>query len=168
MTIPTLSQIKRVAFPILAAGLVGEIAFELYAWLVSPALFGFSLQPAKLVMAIAAQYFGMSVNYTTAFAVHFLIGSLLFGACVYLALMVTASTGFKTTRKRADILLSGLLTGLALWFVAQGVLAPMIGRSFMMDFGPYTQSSLIGHVGMTVIIAFALSILASRRTGGSA
>jgi hypothetical protein len=45
------------------------------------------------------------------------------------------------------------LSGVILWFIAQGLLAPVVGRSFMMGFGTYTQSSFIGHVGMTVVIA---------------
>jgi len=49
-----------------------------------------------------------------------------------------------------DFLGSGVLAGIVLWFVAQGVLAPLMGRSFMMGFGSYTQSSFVGHVGMTI------------------
>ncbi len=53
-------------------------------------------------------------------------------------------------------LVSGVVTGVLLWFVAQGILAPFIGRPFMMESGAYTQSSFIGHVGMCVIVALVL------------
>ena len=56
----------------------------------------------------------------------------------------------------ARVWLTGFVSGLVLWFVAQGMLAPFIGRSFMMDFGTYTQSSFVGHVGMTLIMAHLL------------
>jgi hypothetical protein len=62
---------------------------------------------------------------------------------------------------RSRIWLTGFVSGLILWFVAQGILAPFIGRSFMMDFGTYTQSSFIGHVGMTLLMAHLLEAFLS-------
>lgn len=136
---PLLSQLPA----LLIAGLVGELAFELYAWLASPLLFGLSLQPAKLVMAVGALYGGVALPYAVAFAIHFSIGVLGFGGFVWLTRRCTGVGPW----------MLGLGTGVILWFVAQGMLAPMVGRSFMMGFGPYTQSSFIGHVGMTLIVA---------------
>jgi len=37
-----------------------------------------------------------------------------------------------------------------------------MGRSFMMGFGTYTQSSFVGHVGMTIVIAMVWQKLACR------
>lgn len=133
--------------PILLSGLIGEIVFEAYAWLVSPLLFGFALQPSNLVIALAAKLFGLSLDHSTAFVVHFLVGSLGFGLFVFLV-RVTLNL---------RVWMTGTVAGIALWFVAQGLLAPFIGRSFMMNFGPYTQSSFIGHVGMTLVMAFLLA-----------
>jgi uncharacterized membrane protein YagU involved in acid resistance len=134
------------------AGLAGELIFEFYAWVVSPVIFGFALQPSNLVAAITAKLTGADLPHNVAFALHFLIGSLVFGTFVYVIRRTL----------RLQVWLTGLVAGLALWFTAQGILAPFIGRSFMMDFGPYTQSSFIGHVGMTLVMAFALDNLIRR------
>ncbi len=80
-----------------------------------------------------------------------MIGSLGFGLFVYLTRLFMPSR----------IWLTGFVSGLILWFVAQGILAPFIGRSFMMDFGTYTQSSFIGHVGMTLLMAHLLEAFLS-------
>ncbi|MFT7058894.1 MAG: hypothetical protein ACJASV_001399 [Pseudorhodobacter sp.] len=131
------------------AGLAGQLAFEAYAWLISPMVFGPTLEPANLVTAIGAKIAGIVLPYGPAFIIHFLIGAVLFALMVYAAQLVL----------RRGYILAGLATGLVLWFVAQGILAPFIGRSFMMDFGPYTQSSFVAHTGMTLVIGFVMSKL---------
>lgn len=137
------------------AGLAGEIAFEAYAWLISPILFGVALAPANLVVALLSMSTGITLPYWAAFVVHFLIGVAGFSTFVALTHAVT----------RTNLILSGAIAGFILWFVAQGVLAPAVGRSFMMGFGAYTQSSFIGHVGMATIIGFLLLKLTKDRTG---
>lgn len=132
----------KIAITLISAGLIAEVAFEAYAWLLSPRLFGETLEPAKLVMGLFKNYLSIDLNYAQAFMVHFIIGSVVFAAAVYVI--------GKLLKDR--FVLSGVLTGLGLWFVAQGILAPLMGRAFMMDFGPYTQSSFVGHLGMTLII----------------
>ena len=87
-----------------------------------------------------------------AFAVHVLIGALGFAAVVYLTKRMTQLGYFAASA----------LAGVILWFVAQGILAPLMGRSFMMGFGTYTQSSFVGHVGMTIVIAMVWQKLARR------
>jgi hypothetical protein len=135
--------LRQILLAVLLAGLIGEILFEAYAWLISPNLFGVILQPSNLVIAITAKLTGVQLSHAMAFPVHFLIGSIGFGVFVY------ATRLLMPTR----VWMTGICSGLVLWFVAQGVLAPFIGRSFMMDFGTYTQSSFIGHVGMTILMA---------------
>jgi len=146
---PALSSLLRkdVLIPIALAGLIGEIAFEAYAWLVSPSLFGVILQPSNLVIAIVAKLTGVQLSHAVAFPIHFAIGSLGFGLMVYLTRLFMP----------ARVWLTGFVSGLILWFVAQGMLAPFIGRSFMMDFGTYTQSSFVGHVGMTLLMSYLLN-----------
>ncbi|MCY0147321.1 hypothetical protein OEG84_06260 [Hoeflea sp. G2-23] len=133
------------------AGLIGEVCFEIYAWLISPALFDVVLQPSNLVIAITAKLTGIEITKALAFPIHFLIGSLGFGLFVYATRLIMP----------ARVWLTGFVSGLVLWFVAQGMLAPFIGRSFMMDFGTYTQSSFVGHVGMTVLMAHLLDAFLS-------
>ena len=128
---------------IVMAGLAAETIFELYAWLVSPVFFGKALEPANLLIGLSHKLGGISLSYELAFVFHFLIGSIGFATFTYIVQKVL----------RLPILVTGAISGIVLWFFAQGVLAPLLGREFMMGFGPYTQSSFIGHVGMTLIIA---------------
>ena len=133
------TELKALAY----AGLIGEITFEAYAWLVSPILFGVKLEPANLVIGLTKALSGLQLPYAAAFTIHFLIGAFGFATVIYLLKKLT----------RFSHLGAGVAAGLLLWFVAQGMLAPLMGRTFMMGFGSYTQSSFIGHVGMTVVIA---------------
>jgi hypothetical protein len=137
---------RHIGLSVVLAGLIGEIAFEVYAWFISPLVFGVVLQPSNLVIAMIAKLTGTEISHIIAFPIHFLIGSLGFGLFVYLIRLLMP----------ARVWLTGFVSGFVLWFVAQGLLAPFIGRSFMMDFGTYTQSSFVGHVGMTVVIAHLL------------
>ena len=154
MLLPHASPRIQIAASVILAGLIGEIVFELYAWLISPLLFGPTLQPSNLIIALAEKLAGLQISHLTAFPVHFAIGSVGFGVFVYLIRLLMP----------ARVFLTGLVSGLILWFVAQGILAPLMGRSFMMDFGAYTQSSFFAHVGMTTIMAFVLKRLGDRQT----
>jgi len=140
------------------AGLAAELAFEAYAWFVSPLVFGVILQPANLVVALAQVWLGLALPYWVGFLVHFTIGAVGFSVFV---LLVHLSL-------RLHIMISGALAGVVLWFIAQGLLAPVVGRSFMMGFGAYTQSSFVGHVGMTMVVAFVLLKLGASGTNGRA
>ncbi|MBS8261342.1 hypothetical protein DYI23_14050 [Roseibium polysiphoniae] len=141
---------------IILAGLAGELAFELYGWLVSPVIFGVRLEPANLVAGLAGKFLGLPLPYAAAFAVHFLIGAVVFSSLVLLMQRVS----------RLSFAVSGALVGLLLWFVAQGFLAQLVGRSFMMGFGAYTQSSFVGHVSMMLIIGLVFQTMRRRQTSG--
>ena len=134
-------------------GLIAQIAFEAYAWLVSPLVFGPKLQPAFLVIGLFEKYLGITLSYVVAFSLHALIGVIGFGIFTLLF--------YRVFRGRA--ILSGLFSGVVLWFIAQGVLAPAMGREFMMGFSPYTQSSFVGHVGMTLIIALLVDFVLKQK-----
>lgn len=137
----------RTPLVILFAGLLAEISFEAYAWLVSPMIFGPVLEPANLVKGLSAKFLGLDLSYAQALFAHFFVDAVIFSLVVFIISKLTQSR----------YILGGLITGLGLWFTAQGILAPLLGRSFMMDFGPYTQSSFVGHVGMTLIIGYIFS-----------
>ena len=134
-------------------GAFAEVAFELYAWLISPIFFSLTLQPAKLVTALTKKFLAIELLYSQAFLIHAFIGTVGFGIFVLLL--------YKALPLRAWV--SGTISGIALWFIAQGILAPAIGRDFMMGFGSYTQSSFIGHVGMGLIIALIIHWLANKK-----
>lgn len=124
-------------------GLIAQIAFEAYAWLISPIVFGPQLQPSLLVMGLVKKSLGISLSYEMAFGLHALIGIIGFG--------IFTLFFYKLLNGRA--MQSGVIAGVVLWFIAQGILAPAMGRDFMMGFGAYTQSSFVSHVGMALIIA---------------
>ena len=135
--------LKKIIF----AGFIGELFFEIYAWLISPAIFGPTLEPARLVTGVVDKVLGFTLPYGPAFVIHSLIGTVFFALLVF----------FMQKIIRKSYIVSGFFTGLILWFVAQGILAPFVGRSFMMDFGSYTQSSFVAHTCMLVVIGFVLS-----------
>ncbi|UYV39215.1 hypothetical protein N4R57_09525 [Rhodobacteraceae bacterium D3-12] len=135
------------------AGLAGEVSFEIYAWLISPILFGVALAPANLVVALINIAFGVTVPHWAGFLLHFAIGALGFAGVVWVTHLVS----------RTNLILSGAIAGLTLWFIAQGLLAPVVGRTFMMGFGTYTQSSFIGHVGMTTLMGYLMVKLQKRQ-----
>lgn len=137
----------RTILVVLSAGLLAEFAFETYAWLISPKIFGPVLEPANLVKGLSAKLLGLELSYTHALFIHVFVGAVIFSLAVFIISKLIKSR----------YLLGGFITGLGLWFTAQGILAPLLGRSFMMDFGPYTQSSFVGHVGMTLIIGYVFS-----------
>lgn len=139
---------------IVLAGFFGELVFETYAWLISPLLFGPTLQPARLVTAIVTKVTGVVLPYGPAFAIHSLTGTVFFALLVFFMQKITGKS----------YIFAGFLTGLVLWFIAQGILAPFVGRTFMMSFGAYTQSSFVAHTGMMLMIGFALSKLMAPQT----
>ncbi|MGJ8562812.1 MAG: hypothetical protein ACSHXY_04600 [Alphaproteobacteria bacterium] len=138
----------------LLGGAIAEIAFEFYAWVISPVLFGLELQPAKLVTALTQKFLNIGLSYEIAYALHTFVGIVGFSLFTLTIYKLLSLKGY----------ISGLIAGLTLWFIAQGVLAPAIGRDFMMGFGPYTQSSFIGHVGMAIIIAIFLDWRLNKQT----
>lgn len=134
---------------IVIAGLIGELLFEAYAWLVSPLIFGVTLEPANLVTALSKIYLGVLLPYPVAFAIHFGIGVLGFGFAVWLLHRLT----------KLPLVTAGVVGGFVLWFVAQGFLAQLVGRDFMMGFGAYTQSSFFAHVGMAAVMGLIMALL---------
>ena len=83
-------------------GLIAQIAFEAYAWLISPFVFGPKLQPAFLVIGLSEQYLGITPSYAVAFSLHALIGIIGFGIFTLLF--------YKALRGR--VMLSGFISGL--------------------------------------------------------
>ncbi|WCR13046.1 hypothetical protein [Paracoccus seriniphilus] len=139
---------------LLLAGLAGEIAFEIYAWLISPLLFGVALAPANLVVALIRIGFGIPVPYWAGFILHVAIGTIGFSGFLWMTHLIL----------KRNLVLAGAIAGLILWFVAQGLLAPLVGRSFMMGFGAYTQSSLVGHIGMAMLMGYVMASLQARQS----
>jgi membrane protein implicated in regulation of membrane protease activity len=58
--------------------------------------------------------------------------------------------------------LAGALYGIVLWFIAQGFLAPLVGRPFMLGFVSYTWVSLVAHLIYALTIAYVIDRLQRR------
>lgn len=138
---------------IILAGLAGEAVFEALAWGAAPLLVGQPTRPALLVQALAANVLGVGIGPGAGFAIHLLVGVVLFPA------------GYAALRLRLPVapLALGALYGVVLWFLAQGMLAPMAGRPFMLGFAPYSMVSLGFHLAYAMTVAGAHAWLTGRR-----
>ncbi|WP_343563465.1 DUF6789 family protein [Kiloniella sp. b19] len=58
--------------------------------------------------------------------------------------------------------LQGVIYGVALWFVALGIMAPLAGIPFMLNFANLTWASLIAHVAYTLVLALMIHRMADR------
>lgn len=134
-------------FVLLAAGGVAEILLEFCAWWGVPALLGIPMRPDKLVAALASNLFDAKISTVLAVSIHLALGFLIFPVVFAVS---RAVIGFRTT------LVPAVIFGVILWAVAQMILAPLVGRPFMLGLIPYTWVSLVLHIVYTVV--FALSI----------
>lgn len=148
---------KRLPFIVilLIAGVAAEIVFESFGLFLAPVLFGFPMEPANLVVGLIKTFTGVEASYAFAYALHLAVGAIVF-PLGYVMLR-------KTVLARVSWIIAGLVWGLILWFTAQGILAPLMGRAFMMDWAPYTWASLIAHPMMTLVIAFIWNRLSERK-----
>ncbi|MDA9918645.1 hypothetical protein N9D37_02040 [Erythrobacter sp.] len=144
-----------VAIALIVGGIAAELFFEFYGLVINPALFGFPMEPANLVIGLTKTFLGAPISYVPAYAIHLAIGILGFPLGYYLLR--------KTVFARLPWQIAGLAWGVILWFIAQGILAPVMGRAFMMDWVPYTWVSLFAHPTMTLIIAGVYHVMIERK-----
>lgn len=137
---------------LLLAGLAGQAVSEIVALALMPALFGVPLMSAALVVTLGQTVFGLHLPMLAGWAGHLAAGIVLF------------PLGWLALRRRTgwSALATGAAWGVALWLMAQGVLAPLAGRPFMLGFGPYTWASLGAHLAYTLSVAVVFDRLARR------
>lgn len=142
----TLSPMQILRLTLLG-GLAGEIAFEAFAFGLGPLLTGRVMEPAYLVIALA-RLLGAEIGYVGGWIGHLVAGLVLFplGYLAYLRLTPPQTWA-----------MAGLIWGFVLWAVAQGMLAPLVGRGFMMGFVSYTWASLLAHMLYGLVVARAMS-----------
>ena len=140
---------------LLAAGGIGELVLEFFAWWVVPATLGKPMRPDILVADIARSLLHTEISVVLAVSIHLILGVLIFPL---LFVVARAAIGFKTT------LIPAAIYGVILWAVAQMILAPLAGRPFMLGLIPYTWASLVGHVLYTVVFALAITRLSEGAT----
>lgn len=143
---------------LLIAGMIGEVGFELVAWGAAPWLLGQPMQPAVLVAELAQSLFDRALPMTAAFLIHVASGIVLFPSGYAL---FRAASGIRSPTA------AGLAWAVALWLVAQGVLAPLAGKPFMLGFGLYTWASLAAHALYSLAVALSYDRL-SRWAGSRA
>ncbi len=132
---------------LLAAGGIGEMVLEFFAWWIVPATLGKPMRPDILVVDIARSLLQIDVSVVLAASIHLALGILIFPL---LFVVARAAIGFRTT------LIPAAIYGVILWAIAQTTLAPLAGRPFMLGWIPYTWASLVGHILYTVVFALAI------------
>jgi hypothetical protein len=153
MSIATANHTSRIdartGAALLIAAVAALIAWEIFARLVAPAWIGGPLQPTGLVKSLFANVLGLPVGQAAAQTVHVLTGLLVYPAAFLLA------TRIKSLGWIAD----GTILGVATWFFAIGLVAPISGLPFLLGVGAITWAALVGHLvyGLAVAGGFKLA-----------
>jgi hypothetical protein len=139
----------RTAGALLIAAVAALIAWEVFARLLAPLWIGGPLQPTGLVKSLFANVLSLPIGQTAAQAVHVATGLLVYPAAFF------AATRIKSLGWIAD----GAILGVATWFFAIGIVAPISGLPFLLGMGAMMWAALVGHVvyGLVVAGGFALA-----------
>ncbi|MGF0538989.1 hypothetical protein ACQQ2Q_13420 [Agrobacterium sp. ES01] len=133
---------------ILAAGLSADIAWEIWARLITPLWVGGPLEPAGLVQSV----FGFN-NLLLAELIHAMVG-IIFYPIGYLFI---ARPLQRLIVPGLPLLLTGIGFGIGLWVFALYVMAHLLaGFPAFLGFIPLTWASLVGHVIFGVVVAFVI------------
>ena len=151
---PTGEQLARLCL----GGLVGLVAWELFANLVTPIFVGGPLEPPALVTSLIQRWTGVVVPWSLAVAIHWATGILFYPLGYWFTSRWLVSFG---------TLGDGLLWGVITWILALGVFASLAGLPFMLGFIPLAWFSLIGHV-IYAVLAVALAERGQGRTNPAA
>ena len=138
----------RVLGALVAGGIAADLAWEIWARAITPIFVGGPLQPASLILSLfrlPGEY------YLHAEALH-----LLTGALFYPLLMWAIRTHIHAGGRVVD----GIIIGLATWFLALGVFAPLAGLPFMLGFIKLAWFSGLGHLLYGLVLSFVFHALA--------
>ncbi|WP_440409395.1 hypothetical protein [Neorhizobium petrolearium] len=136
---------------IVVSGLAADIAWEVWARLITPLLVGGPLEPAALVQTV----FGFN-NLLLAEAIHAIVG-IVFYPIGYLFI---ARPLQRIVLPRLPLLLTGIGFGVGLWVFALFVMAHLIaGLPAFLGFIPLTWASLAGHIIFGVTVAYTIRAL---------
>ena len=131
-----------------AAGVIGEIAVEFFAWVIVPQFLGRPMEPSVLVQNLAAAQLDVALPMAVAFFIHFLAGAYFF---------VLGYVYFCDATKIRNVFIVSTIWGLILWATAQGFFAPLADRPFFLGFGAYTWWSVLLHtIAYSIPTGFAL------------
>ena len=124
---------RRDVWRVLAAGLVAEIVWEIWARVVTPVIIGGPLEPAGLILSL----FRLDPSlYWLGEAIHLVTG------------FVFYPLGYVLVFRRVlpgNVYVKGAIYGVLLWVFALGICAPLAGLPIFLGFIPLSIMSLIGH-----------------------
>lgn len=140
--------------PVLVSGLAGAAVFEVIALVLAPAILGAPLMPARLVVNLAAALTGVEWPMLAGWIGHLAAGIVIFPVG-YLAFL-------RLSRVRAWFT-GGMVWGVVLWLLAQGVFSPAAGGPIMSGLAPFMYVSLAVHLSYALTVALVLHLLLTRR-----
>ena len=140
------------AWRILAAGLVAEVFWEIWARMITPILIGGPLQPAALVLSLFRldpSYFwlGELIHFVTGFAIY---------PAAYVLMFRRILPGGVVAR--------GAVYGVLLWVFALGICAPLAGLPLFLGFIPLAYASLAGHTAFGLLLVLTYERLKTARS----
>ena len=128
---------------IAASGVAGLVAWEVFARLLAPLVWGFSPEPTQLIEA------ALGIGGNGAQLIHIVTGLVFFPAG-YVLLVRPLAAAFVP---RLPWIVLAIDYGIALWVFAMYVMASLIaGMPPFLDFGPVAWASLFGHLALAIAL----------------
>jgi hypothetical protein len=141
----------RVLGALVAGGIAADLAWEVWARVVTPVFVGGPLQPAALILSL----FRLPGDYYPhAEVLHLMTGALFYPLIMW---------AIRAYIYRGGRVVDGIIIGLFTWFLALGVFAPLAGLPFMLGFIKLAWFSGIGHLAYGLVLSFVFHALARER-----
>ncbi len=134
----------RVVVWALIGGVVGLIVWEICSGPINHTIFSRPFGPIPLIKGL----FGIDST-QLARAIHIITGVVAY-PLVYVWVL--------RPLLRSVWLVPSIILGFATWFFALGIIAPLAGIPFMLNFGALTWASLLGHM----LMALGIGVIAER------
>lgn len=132
---------RRTFLALIGGGIAADLAWEVWARAITPAVLGGPLQPAALILSLFRL---PQAYYGHAEVLHLATGA------VFYPLLFWA---IRTHLVRGSRVFDGMVIGLATWVLALGVFAPLAGLPFMLNFIPLAWMSGIGHLVYGLVLS---------------
>ncbi len=141
----------RTIWHLFIGGCAGLGFWEAFSAVPTAVVAGFPLQPPELVKSLFQNTLGLTVSNVFAHTVHYVTGFLLYPIGYWIITRLIKSFGMP-----AD----GWIWGIATYFIALGVMAPLAGQKFLLlDVPLLSLMSLIGHAIYGYIAAFVFELM---------
>jgi hypothetical protein len=141
----------RTIWHLFIGGCAGLGFWEAFSAVPTAMVAGFPLQPPELVKSLFQNTLGLTVSNVFAHAVHYVTGFLLYPIGYWIITRMIKSFGMP-----AD----GWIWGVATYFIALGVMAPLAGQTFLLLNVPLLSlMSLIGHAIYGYIAALVFELM---------